>query len=406
MTKARGDRVETLAPGMIPTIAMAAAAGMAVANIYYNQPMLGLVERDMPGVATAMLPTVTQLGYALGLLLIVPLGDLLERRRLIVTQFVLLAIALSLIAIAPSAWLLLAAALAVGAASTVAQQIVPFAATLASPERRGAVVGTVMSGLLCGILLSRTLSGVVGAHWGWRAMFGMAVPIALLAGGLMGRRLPSSRPAGGIQYGALIGSLAELWRSYPDLRGSAFSQALLFSAFSIFWSMLALHLQAPPFDLGASAAGAFGVIGIVGVAAAPIAGRVADRHGPHLIVVIGALTVLASWLIFDLWNGLPGLVVGVILLDFGVQIALVANQHIIFALRPEARARLNTIFMSVMFLGGAIGSFVAAFAWRHGGWPAVAIAGLLSAALAVLTQIGRARVQSAHVASPQHKETE
>jgi predicted MFS family arabinose efflux permease len=400
MTEATGVKGEKPAPGPIPTSAMAAAAGMAVANIYYNQPMLGLIGHDMPGIASSMLPTVTQLGYALGLLLIVPLGDLIERRRLIVIQFFLLAVALALIAIAPSTSLLLAAALAVGAASTVAQQIVPFAATLASPERRGAVVGTVMSGLLCGILLSRTLSGMVGAHWGWRTMFGLAVPIALLAAGLMGARLPTSRPAGGIQYRSLIRSMASLWRSYPNLRRSAYSQGLLFSAFSIFWSMLALHLQAPPFGLGAGAAGFFGVIGIVGVGAAPIAGRVADRHGSRLIVVIGALTVLVSWLVFDLWNGLAGLVVGVILLDFGVQIALVANQHIIFALQPEARARLNTIFMSVMFLGGAIGSFAAAFAWRHGGWPAVAFAGLISAAGAVLTQIRRPH---AHSAAPEHE---
>jgi len=378
-------------PRRVPTLAMAAATGMAVANIYYNQPMLGLIEHDMPGALSAMLPTVTQLGYAVGLVVVVPLGDLVERRRLIVAQFVVLALALALMTVAPSAWLLLVAAAAVGAAATVAQQIVPLAATLAPTERRGAVVGSVMSGLLCGILLSRTVSGLVGAHAGWRVMFGLAVPLALFAGGLMAVRLPVSRPAGGLRYRDLIGSLGELWRAYPELRSGALSQGLLFGAFSIFWSVLALHLQEPRFALGSGAAGLFGVIGVVGVGAAPLAGRVADRHGSRPLIVAGAVTVLVSWLVFYVWNALAGLVVGVILLDFGVQVALVSNQHVVYALRPEARARLNTVFMSVMFVGGALGSFAAALAWAKGGWHAVAITGLVAAAGAVLIQLDQTR---------------
>ena len=378
-------------PRRVPTLAMAAATGMAVANIYYNQPMLGLIEHDMPGALSAMLPTVTQLGYAVGLVVVVPLGDLVERRRLIVAQFVVLALALALMTVAPSAWLLLVAAAAVGAAATVAQQIVPLAATLAPTERRGAVVGSVMSGLLCGILLSRTVSGLVGAHAGWRVMFGLAVPLALFAGGLMAVRLPVSRPAGGLRYRDLIGSLGELWRAYPELRSGALSQGLLFGAFSIFWSVLALHLQEPRFALGSGAAGLFGVIGVVGVGAAPLAGRVADRHGSRPLIVAGAVTVLVSWLVFYVWNALAGLVVGVILLDFGVQVALVSNQHVVYALRPEARARLNTVFMSVMFVGGALGSFAAALAWAKGGWHAVAITGLVAAAGTVLIQLDQTR---------------
>jgi predicted MFS family arabinose efflux permease len=373
----------------LPILAMAVAAGMAVANIYYNQPMLGLVERDMPGALTALLPTVTQLGYALGLLLIVPLGDLVERRRLIVGQFLLLAGTLALIALARTPLALLLAALGVGAAATVAQQIVPLAATLASPERRGAVVGSVMSGLLCGILLSRTVSGFVSAHWGWRAMFTLAVPVALAGGGMMALRLPHSRPAHqDLRYPALIASLGDLWRRYPALRLGALSQALLFGSFSVFWSMLALHLQEPRFALGAGTAGLFGVIGIVGVAAAPLAGRVADRHGPRPMIVGGAVIVLVAWLVFWLWNGLGGLVAGVILLDFGVQIALISNQHVVYALLPHARARLNTVFMAVMFLGGAGGSFAAAFGWAHGGWGGVCAVGLVGSAGAALLQLG------------------
>lgn len=383
--------VRSSAAPALPTLAMAVATGMGVANIYYNQPMLGLIERDMPGTLSAMLPMVTQLGYALGLVLLVPLGDLLERRRLIVTQFMALAVALGLIAAAPNALLLLVAAAAVGALSTVAQQIVPFAAHLASPEKRGAVVGTVMSGLLAGILLSRTLAGVISAHAGWRAMFVLAVPVALLAGALMRWRLPRSRPEAGLGYGALLISMEKLWREFADLRIGAITQGLIFGSFSVFWSMLALHLQEPRYGLGAATAGLFGVIGLVGVAAAPLAGRVADKHGPRPMIVAGALIVLLGWLVLRLWDALGGMVVGVILLDFGVQIALISNQHIVYALRPEARSRLNTVFMSVMFLGGALGSAGAAWAWQHGGWAGVSLTGLVAAGGAAAVQLIFAR---------------
>ncbi|WP_158746141.1 MFS transporter [Acidisphaera sp. L21] len=383
-----------LGPGL--TLAMAVAVGVAVANIYYNQPLLGIIEREFPGAAAGFIPTATQLGYAAGLFLLVPLGDLMDRRRLILAQFVVLAVAAAAAAMAPTVGTLIVASLLVGASATVAQQIVPFAAALARPERRGRTIGTVMAGLLCGILFSRTLAGFVGTHAGWREMFWLSVPLALIMAAMMAALLPRNQPYEKLGYGAALASVARLWREEPTLRRATIVQAALFAQFSVFWTILALHLQEPRFALGADVAGLFGVVGAVGVLAAPLAGRVADRRGPAMVIACGATLALLAWLLFGFWNSVPGLIIGVIVLDFGVQSSLVSNQHVVFALNPSARNRLNTVFVTGLFIGGAIGSAGAMLAWTYAGWPGVCSFGGLLAAVALAVELG-----GRHTARPQ-----
>jgi predicted MFS family arabinose efflux permease len=376
-----------IAPGLIRLLAV--TAGIAVANIYYAQPMVGLIAASFgtSGTAAVQCVTAAQVGYALGIVLLVPLGDRVDRRRLILGQSVLLTLALLAAAAAPSLAALSAASVIVGVASTLAQQAVPFAAEIAGERQRGRVVGQVMSGLLAGILLARTVSGIVGERFGWRPMFvlGAAMELALL--GWLWRALPQSRPGGRGSYGTLMLSLLTLCRRYRALRRAALVQGLLFGGFSAFWATLALRLARPPYGLGAEAAGIYGVIGLAGVVVAPLAGRMADRSGPWLVGLAGVVLVLPGWAALALVPGLVGIGVGVVLLDAGIQATLIANQAVIFGLDPVSRSRLNTVFVTGIFVGGALGSSGGALAWAAAGWPGVILFGACSAALALAAHL-------------------
>ena len=389
---------EETAPGLSPrvTAAMAAAAGFAAANVWYNQPMLGLIARDLHARAgqIAMIPTATQVGFAGGILLLLPLGDRMDRRTLILRQLVWLALALVAAALAPGAPALIAASVAVGAGACIAQQIVPFAAELAAPAARGRAVGAVMSGLFTGILLGRVVSGAVAEHFGWRAMFALAALLAVLVGAMLAGVLPRSRPSVSTSYGRLLWSVVDLARRHGALRRAALVQAGLFGSFSAFWSVLALKLQAPPLLLGSDVAGLFGVLGVAGILAASVAGRLADRRGPWVVVGGGILITAASWPVFAFLPGLAGLIVGLILLDLGVQAAQIGNQTVIYALAPDARGRVNTFFMTVMFVGGALGSGAAGAAWLFAGWWAVCAVGLVFPVLSLAVHAsGRPRAR-------------
>ena len=373
------------------TLVMAVAAGLSVANIYYNQPMLGLMQREFgTGSSISFVPSATQLGYALGLILLVPLGDTLDRRQLILWQVAGLVLALAATALAPTPAILVFASIAVGMGATIAQQIIPFAAELAPVETRGHVVGTVMSGLLTGILLARTVSGFVGEYASWRIMFGVGAVVVILMGAMLALTLPRCKPASRHAYRELLFSLVGLARSQPRLRRAVLIQGSLFASFSAFWTILALLLQGAPFHLGSDAAGLFGIVGLVGIMIAPRAGRIADARGPHGMIGLSAILVLAAFFVFAVFRTLPGLGLGVILLDAGVQMAMVSNQTVIFALDPTARNRINTVFMTGMFLAGAAGSAAATIAWNTLGWNGVCgLGGLLAVFALAAHHLGR-----------------
>ena len=375
------------------TLALALAAGIAAANVWFNQPMPGSIAASLhaPTQQVAVLPTATQLGFASGILLLVPLGDRVSRRRLILAQFWALALAALAAALAPGVATLTLASVAVGLAASVTQQIVPFAGELAAPGARARAVGAVMSGLLAGVLLGRVFSGVLAEHFGWRATFGAAAALGVLVALGLAALLPHSRPSVRLSYGALLLSVVELFSRLAPLRRASVVQAGLFGAMSAFWSVLVWKLQAPPLRLGADVAGLFGVLGAAGVMAASLAGRLADRFGARGVIGAGCVLGATGFVVFAVWSGLGGLIVGLILLDLGVQAALVGNQAVIYALAPEARGRINTAFMTVMFAGGAIGSAAAGYGWVLAGWPAVCAVGLALTAFSLVFNLATGR---------------
>ncbi|WP_186013950.1 MFS transporter [Burkholderia gladioli] len=364
---------------------LATIAGVSVANIYYNQPLLGALRLSFPDGAAwiGVVPTATQLGYAAGMLLLAPLGDRFDRRKLILLQIAGLSVALLVAAAAPALPVLAAASLAIGVLATIAQQAVPFAAEIAPPAERGAAVGTVMSGLLLGILLARTAAGFIAEYLGWRAVFCASVAALLALAVVIMLRLPRSTPTSTLRYPQLLASLWHLAVELRELRYAAATGAAMFAAFSAFWPALTLLLAGAPFHYGPQAAGLFGAVGAAGALAAPYAGKSADKRGPHAVIALGIWLVAISFAIFAVSaSSLAGLVIGVIVLDVGVQAAQISNQSRIYALKPEARSRVNTVYMVCYFIGGAIGSSAGVEAWHAGGWLAVSVVGLLFACLA------------------------
>lgn len=367
---------------------MAACTGLIVANLYYCQPLIVLIanEFSIPESQAGTIAYFTQGGYAVGLFFMVPLGDKIERRKQILLTMLASVAALILAATAKSFVLLQLASLLIGATSIVPQLIWPLAASLTQPENRGKVVGTIMSGLLVGILLSRTLSGLVGGLFGWRSMFWIAAGICLAITLLIKRIFPVSQPTFAGSYAQLLRSLLALFKTQPILREATLINALSFAQFGAFWTTMVLLLSGAPFHYNTATVGMFGIIGASGALAAPLVGKLGDKGNPRVAIGYGIMLMLLSFVVFYFsTTSVIGIIIGIVLIDIGLQGVHISNQTRIYSLLTEARNRMNTIYMSLSFLGTAAGSALGLWLWNIGKWHAVSLgcAGLAALAFVV-----------------------
>jgi predicted MFS family arabinose efflux permease len=373
---------------------LATGAGLGAATLYLSQPLLGLMAQDLQvsNRAAGWIPTLTQLGYALGILLLAPLGDRFERRTLIALKTIALTLALISSAMAANVQILWGTALIGGLMATLAQDIVPAAAAMAPDTQRGKLVGQVMTGLLLGILLSRVFSGFVGQLWGWRAVFWMAAALVALIGLVCARGLPRMASVTSLGYGALLHSMLLLWNKHRELRVTVWAQGLLSVAFSAFWSTLAVMLQ-QRHGTGSAGAGLFGLAGALGALAAPWAGKWADRYGSRIVVRWGAGVTTVAFACMLAGELLPRggqfalLIAVACAFDFGVQVSLVGHQSRVYQLDAAARSRLNALLLTGMFIGMSAGSALGNLALSSGGWGAVALLCTLAAAAAWLLRL-------------------
>ncbi len=367
---------------------MAAACATSVANIYYNQPLLqDYADYFHQSITRAgFVATAAQVGYGAGLLIFIPLGDTKERRTIVLSLAYACVVLSGLMALAPSLPILIALQFLVGLCAVSPQLLIPLAVDLSAPSERGRIVGAMMAGLLTGLLLARTVSGLVGDHLGWRAMCWIAAAVMLLTALVLQALLPVRPPTQHLPYSALMRSLWSLARTQPLLRTASAISALSFAAFCAFWAVLSF-LMRDRFHLGASAAGMFGLVGLAGAMCAPLAGRLSDRRGSAFTLTLAVvLSVLAF---FQMWAflSIAGLIIGVLLLDLGAQSTQVAAQSQAISLIPEARSRLNTVYMVSRFAGGAMGSAAGAFTYARWAWQGTCILCIAFLAVALLIHI-------------------
>ncbi|WP_242691572.1 MFS transporter [Desertivirga arenae] len=368
---------KTLTPAVLWL--MAISSGLVVANNYYNQPLLTLIAKEfqVSDESVSKIPMLTQMGYALGLLIIVPLGDLLKRKKLIVIDFALILAAVLGMALSPSLSLLYVFSFLTGLTSVVPQLFIPMAASLSHPEKRTHSIGLVMSGLLVGILGSRILSGYVGNIWGWRSMFFIAAGIMVLLWIFIWWKLPEVHPQYKGSYKELMKSVFHYAKTEPALQAASFRGAFLFASFSAFWTSLVFHLEQAPFNAGSAVAGSFGFLGILGALMAAFTGKLAKTISYNKLTWILLAVFLGSWGV--LWAGgntYLGLIIGVVVLDVAMQALHIMNQSSIFSLHPHANNRLNTVYMTTYFVGGSTGTYLAGLAWQQWQWNGVLLVGI------------------------------
>jgi len=366
---------------------MTASISAMAANLYYSQPILPLIGEsfNLEDSQLGSIPALTQFGYAMALLFISPLGDSIPRRYLISVLSSLLVIASVIATVAPNLTVLLFAVFLIGLSANIAQQLIPFAASMVTAEKKGAILGTLMMGLTIGILLSRTVSGLVGEQFGWRSVFIMSAILGVIFGTLQSVYLPMNRPQTDLRYWPLIKSTVVLMLKHKSLQIYTASGALWFASFNALWATLAIYVSEDPFRYDAQEAGLFGVIALAGVIGAKASGKFVNKLGSKTLVLIALILGVLGFAVTGLFSGsLVSLIVGIILIDFAVFSAQVANQARVFNIDPAAQSRMNGIYMLGYFFGGALGSFsgVKAFAlYQWNGVVMVSIAFLLISAL-------------------------
>jgi len=368
---------------------MSTAAGLVVANNYYNQPLLNLIAKDFSVSESEVsnIPLFTQLGYALGLLFIIPLGDKFPRKKMVMIDFVVIILSLLAMAIAPSLPVLIVSGFVVGFSCVVPQVFVPMAAQLAKPKNQGEAIGIVMSGLLIGILGSRFISGYVGEYFGWRPMYYAAAGMMLILWVLLKLKLPELQPDFKGTYKQLMQSTWHYFRTESPVRLAAARGALGFAGFSAFWTTLVFVLDTN-FNYGSGIAGTFGLLGIGGALAATVMGRMSDKMNKNHLISYATILMILSWILFEFsGNSILGLIIGVILVDMGLQSLHITNQNIIFSKNQDARNRINTIYMVGYFVGGALGTITGAYAWEIFGWTGVASLGLIYSSLILILHL-------------------
>ncbi len=367
---------------------MAIATGLIVANLYYCQPLIILIAKEfaIPEDQAGTITYLTQAGYAIGMFFMVPLGDKLERKKQIQITTLAAVVALIIAATASNFRMLQIASFLIGAASIVPQLILPLSASLASPEQRGKVIGTVMSGLLVGILISRTVSGFIGAWLGWRGMFWIAAVLCLLIVLVIQKKFPVNKPDFKGTYGELLQSLFSLIKTQPMLREATLINALSFAQFGAFWTTMVLLLSGDPFHFNSATIGLFGIVGASGALAAPLVGKLGDKGNPRVVIGYGCLLLLISFIVFYFSSeSMIGIMIGIVFIDVGLQSVHISNQTRVYSLLPEARNRMNTVYMSFSFLGTALGSAFGLWLWNFGKWHAFSIGGaMLSVASIVI----------------------
>ncbi|MGB7800819.1 MFS transporter [Buttiauxella sp.] len=376
------NSTQGLSPALI--VLMSLATGLAVASNYYAQPLLDTIATafNLSINQAGFIVTAAQLGYAVGLLFLVPLGDMFERRGLIVFMTLLAAGGMVIVALSQTLWMMILGTALTGLFSVVAQILVPLAATLAEPEKRGKVVGTIMSGLLLGILLARTVAGLLASLGGWRTVYWVASVLMVMMALALWRGLPKVKSETHLNYPQLLSSVFGLFIKTPLLRTRALLGCLTFANFSILWTSMAFLLASPPFNFSEGVIGLFGLAGAAGALGARPAGGFADKGKAHLTTTIGLVLLLLSWIATAMGQySVIALIVGILVLDLTVQGVHITNQTVIYRMMPEARNRLTAGYMTSYFIGGAAGSVISANAYQHAGWNGVCAAGAIMALL-------------------------